>query len=159
METKKKNSRIVLLTIIVPFVVIAGFLLAPRFFSSNTVRITRVQTECNFYTFHRGESVHSNHHYYHYYTFYFHVDVENSNTSIASNLKIVLDFKVNNNTITSDQRTIRTLEGGESRTVLFRERVPNIQLFDALGNKKGDITAVITLYSGDEMLDQVISGI
>ena len=85
--------------------------------------------------------------------------MENSNASVALNLKIVLDFKVNDSTIASDQRIIRALEGGESRTVLFRERLPNVHFFDAFGNRKGDITAVITLYSDDEMLDQVISGI
>jgi hypothetical protein len=106
-----------------------------------------------------GDPIYTTHDYYHYYIFYFHVGVENSNTSIASNLKIVLDLKVNNNTVTSDQRTIRTLEGGESRTVLFRARLPHIHFFDASGNKKGDITAVVTLYSGDEILDQVISSI
>lgn len=150
---------IVFPVIIVVLAIIIGFLYVPRYFSAKTVKITGVQKEFRFAWIWADEKVNGKMQEIHYYSLRLYVNIENSNSSDATNVELVVHVKVDSSVIVSEAKKIGTLKAGASRHALFHLLIPHIQLLDATGNYKGDITAVITLYSGNEVLEQITTGV
>lgn len=148
---KKPRHWIYLLGVVIIVAITLAVIFIPRFFSAKAVKITSVQT---------GKDVHEIEGVY-YWDFHFWVDIENSGTSDVSDLELVVDLKVDHTTVASDTKTIGTLKASwtAENQLLSIFAVRNDQLYDAQGNYKGDITAVITLYSGNEVLDQLTTGV
>lgn len=156
MEKKNGNKQScwkIFFAIIIILAIILGFLFVPRFFSSNTIKITRVEKRV-WFAWTWADVWVDGWKEIHYYTFRYYVDIKNSKATDASNLKLVVKLKVDNSTVKSDTRTIRTLKAGESKTIQFHwTSIPHIYLYDEIGNPR-DMISVIILYSGNEVLDR-----
>ena len=144
---KKLVYIVVILTIIV---LISIFWIIPKFLGS-TVKIVGVRHDSDVHIIDNEK----------YWDFFFYVDIVNSGWNDVSDLELVVELKVNHITIASDSTLIGTLKAGwESKNnALSIFAIRNDQLFDAEGNYKGDITAVIKLYSGDRLLDEITVGV
>jgi len=159
-ETNEKKSRyriilpVIIVVLIITAYMITQFLFVPRTFFSNTVKIIRVKKEIRFTWVWADVWIEGELQEVHYYSFRFYVDIENSKTSDASNLRLVVNLIFNNSTVASVTRIIRTLKAMESKNiVVLVDGVAHVYLYDKSGNSRGMIQ-VVTLYSGDEVLDQ-----
>jgi hypothetical protein len=81
----------------------------------------------------------------HYYDFRYYVDIRNSKSDDALNLRLSIMLNVDGITKKMDSEIVGTLTSGQSRRVSFKFVVEHIY-FDAV--------AIITLYSGNAAVDQ-----
>ena len=122
--------------------------------SSNAVEILRVDKDFEFAWAWADVYIEGKWQEVHYYTFHFQVDIKNSKDVDVSDLRLVVELELKSKIVDSGTRIIGTLRAGESRTVKVDLRgVPHVYLYDDEGNSRG-IKGVVTLYSGNEVLDR-----
>jgi len=152
MDEARKKNRVywVIIPIIAVFLTATAYLIVSQglFQSySNTIEITNVEKLVEFAWTWYHVHIEGKWQEIHYYEFSYYIDITNSKSIDVSNLRLTMELKVNGITKAYHTRTVGTLKSGQSHRILFRIMVEHIYL---------DAVAVITLYSYDAALDQII---
>jgi len=150
-EARKKNKVYwVVIPIICIFLTATAYLIVSHglFQSySDTIEITNVEKLVEFAWTWADVYIEGKWQEIHYYEFRYYIDIANTESDDVANLRLAIELKVKGVVKKSDTRTVGTLESGQSRRVLFRIMVEHIYL---------DAVTVVTLYSDDAAVDQII---
>jgi len=148
---KKKNSVYwIVIPIIGIFLTATAYLIVSQglFQSySDTIEITNVEKLVEFAWTWADVYIEGKWQEIHYYEFRYYIDIANTESDDAANLRLAIELKVKGVVKKSDTRTVGTLKSGQSRRILFRIMVEHIYL---------DAVTVVTLYSDDAAVDQII---
>lgn len=146
-EEKKRPYWAVVPVIGILLVIVAYFICSPGLFQSraNVLEIVNVHKQIDGPNTWADVYIEGKMQEIHYYDFRYYVDIRNSKSDNALNLRLSIMLKVDGITKKMDSETVGTLTSGQSRRVSFKFVVEHIY-FDAV--------AVITLYSGNAAVDQ-----
>ena len=154
MDRTEKTLIVVIVSLTVIMCLAILFPSLQRSPSSNSVEISRVENYFEFAWAWADVYIEGKWQEVHYYTYHFTIDVKNSKNADESGLQLVVDLKLKSKVIDSGSMMIGTLKAGESRNIKLDIRgVPHVYLYDELGNYN-DVMGVVTLYSGNYMLDR-----